>query len=215
MKCPHWGFRLLWGVCFLRAKTKMGFAFTLGVRSSFEIDSSPVSVPSIRGDKHGYSHINYTSKDIIMNRLAISSARLLFRANTRRQFADKATTTTTTTAVTTPGAAAPNAVSTKVVKEVPREVPVSNDKSSFSGADRFFFLLVGCHALRGLGFFFFFLSAFCSLPLINSLLCVAERFGSFLAGAGLGFGACYYIIYEELKDSNERFAAQLKALAKQ
>ena len=35
-----------------------------------------------------------------------------------------------------------------------------------------------------------------------------------MAGLGAGFGVSFYFIYEELRDSNERFGSQLKAITK-
>lgn len=39
-----------------------------------------------------------------------------------------------------------------------------------------------------------------------------ERLGSFLAGLGLGLGVSFYFLHEELKESNEKFDAQLKSI---
>lgn len=42
-----------------------------------------------------------------------------------------------------------------------------------------------------------------------------QRLSSFLVGAGVGFGAAYYIIYEELKESNAVLENYIKSLKQQ
>jgi hypothetical protein len=39
-----------------------------------------------------------------------------------------------------------------------------------------------------------------------------QRFSSFLAGCGVGFGVSFYYIYEELVESNEKFSKQLEGM---
>lgn len=39
-----------------------------------------------------------------------------------------------------------------------------------------------------------------------------QRFSSFLAGCGVGFGVTMYFVYNELADANEKFSADIKEL---
>lgn len=39
-----------------------------------------------------------------------------------------------------------------------------------------------------------------------------QRFSSFLAGCGVGFGVSFYFLYQEMVDSNEKFSKDLEGL---
>ncbi len=39
-----------------------------------------------------------------------------------------------------------------------------------------------------------------------------QRFSSFLTGCGVGFGVCFYFVYNELEESNAKFEQEIQAI---